>query len=77
MSDLFRERMTLFLMGYVNVPTLCTNCDGIMFDAPIKQGLKVIVRDGIMTPIEITKELLKRDVILPTNKINEWIEEAR
>lgn len=76
MSDLFRERVTKFLRRFVNIPESCTNCDGIMFNTPIKQSLKLIVQENILTTKEITEGLLACDVILPVHQINEWVAEA-
>ena len=76
MSDLFRERVTIFLTEYLDIPDRQLEKNGVAYRGTIKAALKMLV-ESVFTAEEITKELLRHDVILPSHQIMAWITEPQ
>ena len=77
MSDLFRERMKKYLENYVTLNESCFSEDGKILPRAIKKSLVLLIEHKVKTKTQITKELIKEDVILPEFRILEWMNEIR
>jgi hypothetical protein len=65
MNEDYRIKLTEFLNPYIEVKQVGIQ-DGIMTERAIRQGLKLLVKEGLFSSSELRKEILKQyGIIIP------------
>jgi hypothetical protein len=65
MNEEYRKKLTEFLNPYIEVEQVGLQ-DGIMTERAIRQGLKLLIKEGLFSYVELRKEILKQyGIIIP------------
>jgi hypothetical protein len=65
MNEEYKKKLTEFLNPYIEVKQVGMQ-DGIMTERAIRQGLKLLIKEGLFSTAELKKEILKQyGIIIP------------
>ena len=74
LSPLMRRRVTGFLEDCIKYDKAHYMLDGGLTTDAINQSIKVLIENGIYTPIELSKNVLEIcDTLIPVNYIEEIV----
>jgi hypothetical protein len=70
MNEDYRKKLTEFLNPYIEVEPVGLQ-NGIMTERAIRQGLKLLVKEGLFSSSELRKEILKQYGIIISELLQE------